>query len=480
MGSMEKNNHSQADIQNLQHEAQHADPKSTPAIKSSDTLLVLHNSSKIIGIVQDFNPDGTILHTPPYQKTSEQILRIEQNENAFKEFYTDFYHQLKKPEDYSFFKVTEYEAHQTATDLQQYVNESSYEDLMLLKEYEVSIDSVEAHQTNYLSNQSNQSNHNTQNTHNNQQSLSIENSKAFRFRSQRYLYSPEQINWDIICKTGLSMEMLENMNALEPLLKGYKTPMLLPINIENSSSVLTTDARIALRVGNAGHLEIRFFPVKPEPDYTKPYLGHTFSKEDQINLQETGNMGRVVDLIHPITNEIQPSLISRDRLTNDLIPLSTQYIRIPLTIKGVTLDQNQKNTLKEGKPLYLENMISKRGTLFNATVQFNADRQYVEFLFSKNIRTLQSKTVKGHNLNHQESEIPITFRDKKLFPWQIEKLKKGEPAYINGLTDKNGKTYRGYISYDNNIGKFEFSFKNPLKEQERINKPFNKSKGRKM
>ncbi|WP_262152662.1 DUF3945 domain-containing protein [Chryseobacterium foetidum] len=334
----------------------------------------------------------------------------------------------------------------------------------------MSIDSVEAHYSNYLDIQRNQNSQNSKSNQNDHHSFSSENKPAFHFRSQRYLYDPKQINWDIICKTGLSREMLENMNALEPLLKGYKTPMLLPINIENSSSVLTTDARIALRVGNAGHLEIRFFPVKPEPDYTKPYLGHTFSKEDRINLQETGNMGRVVDLIHPITNEIQPSLISRDRLTNDLIPLSTQYIRIPLTIKGVTLDQNQKNTLKEGKPLYLENMISKRGTLFNATVQFNADRQYVEFLFSKNIRTLQSKTVKGYNLNHPELGIPITFRDKRLFSWQIEKLKKGEPTYINGLTDKNGKKYQGYITYDKNIGKFQFSFKNPVKEQARINK----------
>lgn len=458
-------------------------PQSNPDLKASDTLLVLHNRSKLVGIVQDINPDGTVQQTSPSQNSSNQILKIEQNENAFTQFYINFHHQLKNPQEYSFFKVTEYDAQQTASDLQQYIIDSGDENQQVLKEYEVSIDSVEAHYSNYLNNQRNQNSHNSPSSQSNQNdhhSFPGENKPAFYFRSQRYLYDPDQIDWDVISKTGLSREKLENMNALEPLLKGYKTPMLLPIKINNDTAVLTTDARIALRVGNAGHLEIRFFPVKPEPDYTQPFQGHTFTKEDRINLQETGNMGRVVDLIHPITKEIQPSLISRDRLTNDLIPLSTQYIRIPLTIKGVTLDQSQKNTLREGRPLYLENMISRRGTLFNATVQFNADRQYVEFLFSKNIRTLQSRTVKGQNLTHHESGIPITFRDKRLFSWQIEKLQKGEPAYINGLIDKNGKKYQGFITFDKNIGKFLFSFKNPIKEQARINKPVNKSKGRKM
>ncbi|MBW3524698.1 DUF3945 domain-containing protein [Chryseobacterium sp. NKUCC03_KSP] len=424
--------------------------------------MVLHKSSKIIGIVQDINPDGTIQQALPHANPSGQILKIEQNENAFTQFYTNFYHQLKNPEEYSFFKVTEYEAQQTPSDLQQYINDSGDEDQQVMKEYEVSIDSVEAHRSYH------QNHHHTH---------SQDSQTAVHIKPERYLYQPEQIDWDIIGKVGLSREKLEKLNALESLLKGYKTPMLLPIKIDNTTTFLKTDARMALRVGNAGHLEIRFFPVQPEPDYNQPYLGHSFTKQDETNLKETGNMGRVVHLIHPITKEIQPSLISRDRLTNDLISLSTQYVRIPLTLKGVTLDQNQRKTLQEGKPLYIQNMISKRGTLFNATIQFNADRHYVEFLFSKNIRTLQSRTLKGENLNHQESGIPTKFRDKRLFSWQIEKLKKGEPAYINGLYDKNGKKYQGYLSFNQETGKLDFDFKNPNKK---LNTPIKKTKGRKM
>lgn len=299
---MEENNHLKDAQQDMQQQDRQADPQSNPDLKASDTLLVLHNRSKLVGIVQNINPDGTVQQTSPYQNSSEQILKIKQNENAFAQFYINFYHQLKNPQEYSFFKVTEYEAQQTASDLQQYIIDSGDENQHVLKEYEVSIDSVEAHYSNYLDIQRNQNSQNSKSNQNDHHSFSSENKPAFHFRSQRYLYDPKQINWDVISKTGLSREILENMKALDPSLKGYKTPILLPIKISNDTTVLTTDARIALRVGNAGHLEIRFFPVKPEPDYTQPFLGHTFTKEDQINLQETGNMGRVVDLL-PLSAE---------------------------------------------------------------------------------------------------------------------------------------------------------------------------------
>lgn len=96
---------------------QQADPQSSPTIKSSDTIVALHNTSKIIGIVQDINTDGTLQQTTCFRTQPDQdrnqdhncIFKIEQSENAFTQFYTNFYDQLKNPEDYSFFKVTEYD-----------------------------------------------------------------------------------------------------------------------------------------------------------------------------------------------------------------------------------------------------------------------------------------------------------------------------------------------------------------------------------
>lgn len=71
-------------------------------------------------------------------------------------------------------------------------------------------------------------------------------------------------------------------------------------------------------------------------------------------------MGRVVELKNLKTGEIIPSVISVDRLTNELIALKTEYMKIPDEIKGVNLTPQQKEILQEGKPLYMEGMISKK------------------------------------------------------------------------------------------------------------------------
>ncbi|MCX8524667.1 DUF3945 domain-containing protein [Chryseobacterium formosus] len=439
------------------------DQEQNANITSSDTLLVLHNHSNTIGIVQNINPDGTINHTEPNQGYSKPNLKIDSKEDSFIQFYSDFYHQLKNPEEFTFFKVTEYEAKEAAKDLQNYIDQASVKEIDQLKDYAVSIDAVEA--------QLDRRNKFTQY----QQSKSIHP----HIKEQQYRYLPEQIDWNIMSKLNLNQEKLEQLDALEPLLKGYKTPTLIPITFNQGTIETKMDVRLSLRLNDVGYLEIRIHAIRKEPDFNSKLFGHEFTAEDKKNLMDTGNMGRVVNLINPMTDELTPSVISRDRLTNELIALRAEHIRIPLVICGVTLNEEQKKTLKEGKPLFIENMISKRGTLFNSTVQFNADKRYVEFLFNRNINNLQNHLQHKTLQTIIKAEVPNTFRGKPIYQWQIEKLKAGETAYINGLTDSKGKKYQGYISFDKNIGKFEFSFKNP-KKQIGLNKPSIRQKGRKL
>lgn len=414
-------------------------------VKVNDTLLALHHLTNTIGLVEgvDVNGEAKVDNPKGIYKTG---LRFEPEADRFLEMYSIFYHQLKNPEEFSFFKVTEIEAEQTAEDLQQYINGASDEEKEELKDYSVSIDYIEA-QREYIA----------------------------KSQKDRYPYDAEQVDWKMMSHIGLTKKELENCGALDSLLKGYKTPMLIPVKINVGTVVTTLDARLSLQINNRGELEVRFHPIRKQVDFTKPFLGHHFSKEDQRNLLETGNMGRVVDLKHLVTGELQPSLISIDRLTKELIPLKTDWVRIPLVIKGVTLDELQKKTLQEGKPLYIENMLSKRGTLFNATVQFNTDKRSVEFLFSRDLKSLKSDLDSGFSMN-----VPSTFRGKKLRSWQVEKLNKGEVAYIDGLLDKSEKKYQGYLSFDKREGKFKFSFKNPNRKVEQKEKMMSKPKGRRL
>ncbi|WP_394363733.1 DUF3945 domain-containing protein [Elizabethkingia occulta] len=171
-----------------------------------------------------------------------------------------------------------------------------------------------------------------------------------------------------------------------------------------------------------------------------------------------------------------------DRLTREFFSYGTENIRIPQTIGGIQLSKEQEEILKSGRVLFLENILSRRGNLFNASLQFNAEKGYVEFLFNKELKESKLNNLFQKNTTLKPPfDVPKTFRGKLLENWQYEKLKTGETVYINGLINKKGNQYQGYISYDKSTGKFEFSFKNPNKQKQQNNSQTSvKSKGKKL
>lgn len=98
------------------------------AISEVSTLLLLRHSNNSVDIVQALNQSGNLIDVQPDRNTIDTILRIDYLESSFTDFYTDFYHQLKDPSEYSFFKVREFEAQDTAEALQKYIDGLSDED----------------------------------------------------------------------------------------------------------------------------------------------------------------------------------------------------------------------------------------------------------------------------------------------------------------------------------------------------------------
>ncbi|WP_313270594.1 DUF3945 domain-containing protein [Epilithonimonas vandammei] len=413
-----------------------------------DTLLVLNIHNNTIEMVKGIDKEGNLQTVPPEnKKENDQLVRVDKHGDLFSNFFSNFYRQLKNPTHFNFFKVLEYDAVDTAKDLQQYVDQASPEEREQLKQYEIL-----PKNTNPLKNQKTMEN-NTDN--------------------QEYRFQPEQIDWKTMEKFGLTQEKLEKMNALDPLLRGYKTNTLIPITINLGAAVSKMDVRLSLQEGDTGDISIKLHGIRREPNLNLKFLGHEFSEEDKKNLMENGNMGRVVDLVNPKTDEIIPSVISRDRLTNELVAYRAEYMKIPDEIKGIKLDEHQKQILLEGKPLYLEGMTSTKGTTFDATVQFNADKRYVEFIFDNNQKQQHSHSQNEHSSQNQNqnqnknSEPPRVFRDKELDDKQYKKFKAGETVYVSGLVDSKGKEYQGYITFNKNTAKTDFSFTNPNKLREK-------------
>ncbi|MGO1595810.1 MAG: DUF3945 domain-containing protein [Sphingobacterium sp.] len=409
----------------------------------SDILLVLDKEKMKIQAVKSIDENGKMETVEPTKKNQNQFMRVDKSGDFFSNFFSNFFSQLKNPTNFSFFKVPAPLAVEKAEEIQKQVDKPTPEGEKVMKEHEVKTEPQQDKQEN-------------------QNNMATVQTTP---EASEYRYKPEQIDWETMTNLGLSKEYLEKRNLLEPLLKGFKTNELLPIGVNLGGTILRTDARLSLQQAEDGKVVVGIHGIKKEPNLHFEFFGHKFTDEDKKNLLETGNMGRVVNLTNTKTGELMPSIISIDRLTNDVIALRTEFIKIPDEIKGVKLDDAQKQTLMEGKPLYLDGMISKKGTEFSATVQFNADKRYVEFMFDRSNSNQQSQSRGQNNHQSRPQEAPKTFRGKELTDEQHKDFKAGQTVYIDGLRDKKGQPYQGYITFNKDTGKTNFEFPNKYKER---------------
>lgn len=414
----------------------------------SDILLVLDKEKKKIQAVKSIDENGKMETVDPTKKNQNQFMRVDKTGDFFSNFFSNFFSQLKNPTNFAFFKVPADKAVDKANEMQKQVDKPTAEGEKVMKEHEVKTEPQ------------------PDNKHENKKDMETTQTPA---ETSEYRFKPEQIDWETMNNLGLGKERLEKLNLLDPLLKGYKTNELVPVSINLGGAIVRTDARLSLQPTEDGMVVAAIHGIRKEPNLNFEFFGHKFNEEDKKNLLETGNMGRVVDLKNTKTGEMMPSIISVDRLTNELVALRTDFIKIPDEIKGVKLDDAQKQTLLEGKPLKLEGMISTKGTEFSATVQFNADKRYVEFLFDRNNANRQSQSNgqnnQQSNQQSQSQEAPKTFRGKELTDDQYKDFKAGQTVYIDGLKDKKGQPYQGYITFNAETGKTNFQFPSQVKAQ---------------
>lgn len=418
----------------------------------SDILLILDKEKMKIQAVKSIDKNGKIETVDPTHKNQSEFMRVDKHGDFVTNFLSNFWRQLKNPTQFALFKVPAEEAVEKAKEFQKQVDNPTPEGEKEMKKHEVK-NEPEQNQK-----QENQNNMETTST---------------TPETSEYRYKPEQIDWDTMNNLGLGKERLEKMNLLDPLLRGFKTNELVPVSVNLDGAIVRTDARLSLQTAPDGKVVAAIHGIRKEPNLNFEFFGHKFTDEDKKNLFDTGNMGRVVDLKNTKTGEMMPSIISVDRLTNELIALRTDFVKIPDQLKGVKLDDAQKQTLMEGKPLYLEGMISKKGEAFSANVQFNADKRYVEFLFDRSNNNQQSQnngqknqqTEKQTNQQNQPQEAPKTFRGKELTDEQHKDFKAGQTVYIDGLVDKKGQTYQGYITFNQDTGKTNFQFPSQVKAQ---------------
>jgi hypothetical protein len=417
----------------------------------SDVLLVMDKEKKKIQAVTDIDENGNLKTVNPTKKNQSQFMRVDKAGDLFTNFFSNFWRQLKDPTHFSFFKVPASEAVETAKQIQKQVNAPTKEGEAILAKHEVKEPKDQQQEAKEpKEQQENKKDMATPQT-------TTETPKTPETpETKEYSYKAEDIDWKTLQQLGVKRETLEKMGAMETLLMGYKTNLVMPISVNLDTVILRSDARLGLQSGANGKAVFMMYGVRHEPNLKTPFFGHEFTKEDRENLLKTGNMGRVVELTNCRTGEKIPSIISIDHLTNEVIAFRQDWIKVPDNIKGVKLNEEQKQDLRNGKAVYLEGLDFKNTENKNAYVQYNADKRRPEFLF-------------GDRAPRQTQENnPKVFRGKEFSDEEHKELMAGKILYVSDFKDGKGQPYKGYVTLDKETGVYDFSFKNPNKLKDKI------------
>jgi hypothetical protein len=390
-------------------------------LNDQEVLLVVEKDSNELKAVTGLNDDGTPKTVKPEMKNEPDFLKVNKNGDVLENFFENFMRQAKEPTHFHFFKVPLDKMENMTLALQE-----------LLKNPENPA---------------------------NKQMLDEQRIMPENFAPKKYESIDEsRIDWKQLESIGVTRDMLVNTNSLDKMLNWQKTPVLFPIQGEISGINIQTEARLSFRENAEGELSLRVHSVRQQPELDRPLYGTQLTDEDKKNLLETGHAGRQIEFNVGNDKTIN-AYVSVDKLTNELVILNTDKVKIPDELKGVKLSEQQKEELREGKGVYIENMLSKSMKPFSATVQVNADKRGLEFQFPDAQKQAQNQSEKI-----KQGELPDTFRKVKLSEDQKTSLKDGYTVYVSGMKDKKGQNYSGYMTMDKEQGKINFMFPGQYKE----------------
>ena len=421
--------------------------QSTTDEQMMDILLVLDKEKKTISAVKGVDENGELQTVPP--ENNSELLKFDRHGDFFSNFFSNMMNQLKNPTRFNFFKIPKLELPKIEPIIRDNFNNPTPENEAGIERYRVTPETVKQ-----------EANKEQQETRTQQQPAKEAGATVQALHQpdkSKYVIDPDKVDWEALKNFGLSKEQLEKAKALEPMLRGYKSPGAFTIAGNYNSAIMKMDARLSFRHDKDGNVVLAIHGIRQKPELERPFFGHEFSKEDKANLLETGNMGRIVNLKNYITGEMIPSFVSVDKVTNELVSMRASSVQIPDEIKGVKLNKEQKEALREGKGVFLENMISNRKNPFSATVQVNADKKSLEFIYPNAKQSQEQNSL----VTSDGVTIPKSISGIELSRQQQQDLVNDKTIFVAGLKDKRGVEYDAYIQVNHDKKKLGFYSDNP-------------------
>ena len=394
-------------------------------------VLVLEDRTEVkneketgkLSVVSGIDDKGKLQTTEAKDVHQAAFLKFNNKDGLLKNFMTNFLKQFNEPSRFGLYKVVANNVEQGVASLHTMLqNREKPENKQQLADSQVRFD-------DFLPKQKN--------------ATAIDESK---------------IDWKQLDDLGLTRERLEQSGELAKMLNWQKSN-LITITVPIGDTTIYTDARLAFRTDGEGNIGLAIHPLRKEPQLDFPYLGHKFSSEEKEQLLATGNLGKTIE-ITPKNGEPFAAYVSIDPQTNELIALRADRVAIPKEIKGVTLSDAQYKDLVEGKAVKVEGMTAKSGKSFNATLQVNAEKKGIEFIFDN------KQGLKERQQHTRQQGAPHKLCGLELSEKQREALDSGRTLYLKNMVDKEGQPFNAYVKMDKEQNRPRFYKWNPDKKQE--------------
>ena len=445
-----------------------------------DVLVVRDEKTGEISVVAGLNADGSPKRIPAKAENAQSFLQFDRHGDVLDNFFRNFFRQCREPSRFGFYRVAADQADKLLEVIKDLLKDPDGNKEMLAPHkvdtsgYEKK---VQEEQSAEKQEQPEQKQDDEPKKQEEMEQKNEQNQESPQQTQGNRGYQPideSKINWQKLEeKWGVKRDDLEKSGDRNRMLN-YGKSDLVRVSHNFGGEALELDARLSLKKDGEGKVSLvpRFIGKEQKLD---DYKEHKFSDDDRKNLRETGNLGRVVDLVDRETGEIIPSCVSIDRKTNEITDVSASKVRIPERIGKTEITKQEQDMLRAGLPVRDKLIERKDGRKFVTTLQVNVEQRGVEFVpgtgrSPRAVQTQENKekqaqgTENTANTNKEQRRNTWTNADGSIRPiskWSgVDFTEQQKADYVAGkavklenVTDKQGFHATMYIKFNPEKGR---------------------------
>ena len=372
-----------------------------------DVLIVRDEKTGEISVVAGLNADGSPKRTPAKAENAQSFLQFDRHGDVLDNFFKNFFRQCKEPSRFGFYRVAADQADKLLEVIKDLLKDPDGNKEMLAPH---KVD-TSGYEKKVQEEQAAEKPEQKQEEPKKQEEMEQKNEQNQESPQQTQCnrgYQPideSKINWqELEEKWGVKRDDLEKSGDLTKMLN-YGKSDLVRVSPNFGGEAFELDARLSFKKDSEGNVSLVPHFIRKEQKLDE-YKEHKFSDEDRKNLRETGNLGRVVDIVDRETGEIIPSFISIDRKTNEITDIPANKVRIPERIGKTEITKQEQDMLRAGLPVRDKLIERKDGRKFVTTLQVNVEQRGVEFVpgTGRSPRAAQAQEAKNNPIQGQAQD----------------------------------------------------------------------------